>query len=122
MPTYLYTCGKCDDTFERVVLVVQRNRPQSCSRCGQMANRDLIAEQADTGSGRAKGWATGLESAALGVHPDQVPSERARLKKVTGRDVEFTPMGNPVFHSRGERKAVAKACGMLDLDGGYGDA
>jgi hypothetical protein len=57
---------------------------------------------------------------ALGIHPSQVPAARKHWKKIhTG--IDWQDNGDVKFSSRGARKAMLKAAGMVDRDGGYGD-
>ena len=119
MPTYGYRCSKCGHCFDRTVPMDDRNKAQACN-CGAVAERDMAAEQ-QRHHDNPDLWRRGLESTALGVHPDQVPAERARLKKLTGHDIEFSRDGDPILRSRGQRRAVMKAIGYHDRDGGYGD-
>ena len=119
MPTYCFRCLTCNRVFERVLPIAEREDGQIC-HCGGPGKRDIVSEQRTVGM-PAKGWATGLVSTSLGVHPEQVPEERERLKKLTGHDIEFTRDGNPVLRSRAQRRAVMKAVGMHDKEGGFGD-
>jgi len=89
---------------------------------GQKAHKVIVSANV-----LARGWATGLESRAMGVHPAQLPEAREFCAE-RGLHVDWNARGNPVFHSRAQRKAFmharneaagGKVC--VDFDGGYGD-
>ena len=70
----------------------------------------------------SKAYNRPLRSRSLGVHSSQAAefNERARIRGNTG--VYYDPAsGDCYFSSRRARKDEAKARGVVDLDGGYGD-
>jgi hypothetical protein len=87
--------------------------PQCLLVGGCMAERDLVAEHSGQESGDA--W-TEHESAALMVHPSQIPEAVADAKR-KGLNVEFNPHnGCQIFHGASERKRYLKAYGYADLN------
>lgn len=113
-----------DDTGERFEEFFDMGTaPDTIERDGRTAHRAWAAQV------QSARWSKGLESSAMGVHPNQVPEMRAFCKKRGLGGLEWNARGNPVFRSRGQRKrymeARNKAAGApvcIDLDGGYGDA
>jgi hypothetical protein len=70
----------------------------------------------------AKGWATGLESAAAGCHSSQVDEFRKDARDAGISGVDFRPDGSAVFSCRSARKEYMRHRGLYDRDAGYGDA
>ena len=119
MPTYLFRCLKCDHVFERVLPIADREDGQICE-CGHPAKRDIVSEQRTVRDIKDRLWAKHV-STGLGVHPDQVPEERERLRTVTGNTYDFTPDGDLMPGTRRRMRAALKATGYHNRDGGYGD-
>jgi len=102
--------------------IVERVFPMAkCPRTIKCSD-GVLARKIISGSNvLARGWATGVESSALGVHPNQVRRERAFDQKHGLGDVEYSKRGNPTFRSRGQRRNYLRSRGFHDKDGGYGD-
>lgn len=60
------------------------------------------------------------KSKSAAVHRRQV-KEAEEHAKALGVPTDYTPEGEPVFTSRAHQKRFAKAHGMHNYDGGYGD-
>lgn len=67
---------------------------------------------------QATGWP--LESAAAGVHPDQVQEAMQEAAK-RGVPTEYTKKGRAIMRDRAHRRAFNKSHGFRDNDGSYGD-
>lgn len=63
-----------------------------------------------------------LVAQSAGCHPSQVPSMNEFLHKHHVVGAQFRPDGKVVFASRAARRDFCKARGLIDQDGGYGDA
>jgi hypothetical protein len=114
MPTYEYE--RPDGA--RVEKFFDMGRAKRRIRCpdGVIARRVFSAAQP-----QPRRWSRGLESVGCGVHPSQVADDRAISEKHGWRP-EYTPDGNPIFRSRAQRKKFMRERGLIDRDGGYGDA
>ena len=60
-------------------------------------------------------------SQAGGCHPSQVASMNEYLKKKNVVGAQFRPDGKVEFTGRRARRDFARARGLVDFDGGYGD-
>jgi len=93
--------------------------PSTIRRKGKIYHRDIAAEHSDVSSGNA--WRCGLVSTAMAVLPKQIGRLRRYLQSQGIKNPEINASGKPVFRSRSERRAHARARGFVDYDGGYGD-
>jgi len=125
MPTYCYKCPDCGNVFDNVSEYEHREEPRICDDCGGLAPYDF-AETAKGVGTKAKGWARGHRSLAMGVHPSQAKKEEAYLRKATGfSDICVDPDGAVRTFSQKQKVAAAAAIStkdggkMVDLDGGY---
>lgn len=59
-------------------------------------------------------------SEVLGVHPKQREAATEQAKNL-GVPTEFDNKGRALITSRAHQKALVKALGMVNYDGGYGD-
>lgn len=66
-------------------------------------------------------WSKPIKSLALAVRPAQVTKARA-WAEAQGVPTDFTPGGEPIFRSRQHRRDYCKIRGVVDNNGGYGDA
>jgi hypothetical protein len=79
----------------------------------QRARRQMVA-----GGHHSSCWPKVSE--ALGVHPKQIPSMQAYLKK-HGINAKFRRDGKCVVGSQAEQNRIMRARGMFNYDAGYGD-
>lgn len=63
-----------------------------------------------------------LVGAAAGCHPSQVASMNEYLHKRGVVGANFRPDGKVEFRTRRARRDFCKARGLVDFDGGFGDA
>ena len=79
---------------------------------GAVTGRDIPATRA---------YNKPLVSVGAGCHSSQVDEFRAHARGAGLTGVDFTPTGEAVFSSRGQRREYLKLRGLVDRDGGYGD-
>lgn len=85
---------------------------------GRRAYRDMVAERRGFKDTNGAGWP--MLSDALGVHPDQISDARAEAERA-GVRLDFTRDGRAILESRTHRRAVLRALGYHDRNGGYSD-
>jgi hypothetical protein len=113
---YCYKCPYCHKTFRKVRPLSQCDTVTTCE-CGSRAERDIVAEHSETPH-HPGNWP--MKSTALGVTPRQIPEAVAQAA-AKGQRLDFTPDGRAIFDSPGHRKAVCRALGFHDRNGGYAD-
>src|SRR5690606_36466704 len=76
---------------------------------GHRAHRDYSQEGASGKLPSPRTWPR--TSTSLGVHPDQVASERERLARL-GVPTDFTDDGDMILTSAKHRREACRACGL----------
>ena len=119
MPTYVYECERCghvQDEFRS-----NSARSSKCEACGSTARYHFGKTFQGGSLLRSKQWAKGHRSNAMGVHPMQAEAEEAHIRRVTGMNgiQVCRKTGSVITYSQKQKVAAARACGMVDKDGGY---
>ena len=117
MPTYVYTCERCEKTMQRVFSIARRKKTVRCPDCGGWATRNFAAEQAGAAA-PCSTWP--MRSDAAGVHPDQ-RQEATEQSVKDGVPTHFDGLGRAVFTTREHRRRYLRTIGLHDRNGGYGD-
>lgn len=112
MPIYAYQCSECGttDTEYRQIDTRDVSTPCTVNNCKGQMERNRMRECSHTD----KGFHTPIVSDSLSVGAD--PRDIAEHKRLHP-DVEITPIGQPVFHSHGERNRYLKRVGWVDKRG-----
>lgn len=121
MPVYCYrtTDGKLHEVVMTVSEMLRRSGKDLSIKLpdGRRAERSIADEH--RGFRNTPGnWPLACE--AMAIHPDQIP-EAVESCRAMGIPTDYTPTGEPILRDRNHRKKYARAIGLIDRDGGYGD-
>jgi len=115
---YCFECEHCGHRAELNRPAKDYKKKARCPECKKLMRRNIAIEGAGQGAANDN---YPMESDAAGVHPDQI-KETMAFDRAHGVPTEYKPSGNPVFTSRGHRRAYCEAHGLYDRNAGYGDA
>jgi len=108
-----YHCDSCNATLYRWVKDGATAARRVKCLCKKFAGRVFGSRTTPAGT-----WP--LHSDAFGCHPKQIPELRNWTKE-QGCPTEYTPDGRAILRDRAHRKALGRAMGYYDKQGGYGD-
>ena len=115
MPLYTYKCS-CGNRHQVTKPMSESERPELCKKCSFVMSRDF---QADFGK-QHHGDTYPYASAALGVHPDELPARMA-FDKAKGVPTDYDGECDPIMRSKKHRREFCRAHGVHDRNASYSD-
>ena len=104
MPMYCFACD-CGHEFETFRPISDYDQPMPCPKCGDVAHRDVLAEQ---GGYKHGAGAYPHNSDFFGCPPAQ-RAEMSTFLRSKGATTEITADGNYVVTSRAHKLRILKA-------------
>ena len=114
MINYRYMCYNCETVSHRLQPPDDSKSRIKCVNCGKMARKTLCTNVPPT-----KGWPK-VSSGLFVDSEDMAGVQKMYAEK--GVSCQHDKEGNAILESRAHRKQVMEARGMIDRDGGIGDA
>ncbi len=116
MPSFFYWNRRSDDLIEKEFPCGKA--PDRLIHKGRVYENSIAAGIRSAGRTKAGKWP--MWSDALGVNPDQVPSEIERLGK-HNIPAEFDSEGRMKINGPRHQTEVCRNLGMVNKDGGYAE-